>query len=280
MTEGGIKFVIEGPAENDQNLELSVFVEKAEQFNALLKNTLKEYHRKVVINVVGLSHSSPSTVECQLMTDGQLDNEAVIACARTLDLIESKEIKGINSNVLSSMEKLAKPEPGKVARGEIRIFGKDLKREKVYRLDKELLAKLQREPVDKYVKYGRNEEYAELSMIDGVLQQIDIRRRPYTCVIDDAGISQANIKCEFSEDLLDSMGAALGRNVFIYGEFFYRRDNNIPYKIGINEVEILPPSEELPSLSDLKGVAPGLTGDMAPEEFVRKLRDSWYEDKE
>ena len=40
---------------------------------------------------------------------------------------------------------------------------------------------------------------------------------------------------------------------------------------------MLPPAEELPTLSDLYGIAPGATGGMSSERFVRELRDAWGE---
>ena len=40
---------------------------------------------------------------------------------------------------------------------------------------------------------------------------------------------------------------------------------------------MLPSSEELPTLSDLYGIAPGATDGMPSERFVRELRDAWGE---
>ena len=45
------------------------------------------------------------------------------------------------------------------------------------------------------------------------------------------------------------------------------------------EAEVLPPTEQLPTLSDLFGIAPGATGEKSSEQFVRELRDSWDEGK-
>ena len=45
------------------------------------------------------------------------------------------------------------------------------------------------------------------------------------------------------------------------------------------EVEVLPPTEQLPTLHDLFGIAPGATGEKSSEQFVRELRDSWDEGK-
>ena len=46
------------------------------------------------------------------------------------------------------------------------------------------------------------------------------------------------------------------------------------------EVEVLLPTEQLPTLSDLFSIAPGATGGKSSEQFVRELRDSWDEGKQ
>ena len=37
---------------------------------------------------------------------------------------------------------------------------------------------------------------------------------------------------------------------------------------------MLPEDDELPSLLDLRGTAPDITGDLSSEEFVRRLRSA------
>jgi len=81
--------------------------------------------------------------------------------------------------------------------------------------------------------------------------------------------------CKFPEALLGDVQRALGRFVSVRGKCFYRPGTAFLYRIDVWEMEVLPPSEELPSLSDLCGIAPDATGDKSSEQFVRELRDEW-----
>ena len=60
-----------------------------------------------------------------------------------------------------------------------------------------------------------------------------------------------------------------------------RTDKGLPLTIETRQIEGegLAPTESLPTLSDLFGIAPGMTGEKSSEEFVRELRDSWDEGK-
>ena len=58
-----------------------------------------------------------------------------------------------------------------------------------------------------------------------------------------------------------------------------RAEKGLPLTIETQqiEVEVLLPTEQLPTLSDLFGIAPGATGEKSSEQFVRELRDRWDE---
>lgn len=61
-----------------------------------------------------------------------------------------------------------------------------------------------------------------------------------------------------------------------------RAEKGLPLTIETRqiEVEVLDPTEQLPTLSDLFGIAPGATGGKSSEQFVRELRDSWDKNKQ
>ncbi len=126
---------------------------------------------------------------------------------------------------------------------------------------------------------AQSEESIEISTIDGVLKEINIHSNPHIFKIYDAGFASATIKCQFPKELIEQVQGALGCGVFVSGEFFYRPNAKIPYKINVQKIEVLPPSSDLPSFSDLRGIAPGITGNKMPENFVRELRDQWDKDE-
>ncbi len=266
-----INLTMEGPEANDRRLELSVFAEKIKQFQQLLVSSLKSSGRDdVVINIVYLSCSSPAVVECQPVVNGKPDIAAVQGYKEILDCIESEKADALNNDTLTTLEKLAKPAPKKIGWGRIEIAENDVEDKTVYALDEQFFNKL---------KHARSKEHAEISTIDGILEEINIHGEPpHTCRIYGAGTASTTIKCVFSTELLERVQAALGRDVFVSGEFVYRPGDSAPYEIRVYKIDILPPSEKLPSLGDLKGIAPGLTGDKTPEEFIRELRNSWGRD--
>ncbi len=269
MVSHSIALKMEGPKAAGGHLELSVLSKKVEQFYKLLNSCLKGAdNNNIEIRVVNLSHSSPFTLECQLLEKGALSQELVRDFSKKLDSIDARQTSHINDAVLSAAEKLAKPNPNKIARTEIVINGGNgTDSECVHSLDDKFLDSLM---------HARSQEYAEIGTLDGVLEEVNIHGRPpYTCRIYDAGFASATIKCSFSEDLLEEVKDALGSGVFVTGELLHRPDTSVPYKINVQKIKKLPPSEELPSLSDLKGIAPDITGDKTPEEFVRESRNQW-----
>lgn len=82
-------------------------------------------------------------------------------------------------------------------------------------------------------------------------------------------------QCVFPAGKEREFRSALGRKVRATGELTYPAGSDFPRSIKVETVEILPEDDELPSLSDLRGIAPGITGDLSSEEFVRMLRDEY-----
>ena len=86
-------------------------------------------------------------------------------------------------------------------------------------------------------------------------------------------IGPEDVKCVFPSGKTEEFRRALGRKVMASGELTYPAGSDFPGSIKVETMEILPEDDELPSLSDLRGIAPGITGDLSSEEFVRMLRD-------
>ena len=269
MRVDNITLRMEGPEENNRHLELPVFLEKLRHFQKFLNSGIKGDGREgVVINVMQLVHSSPATLVCQPTIRRVPYTTGVLNVRAVLNSVKEGQGDQLSDDVLSAMENLAKHEPKKIAWSEIATTGTSPEDESVCRMDEGFRVKLAE---------ARGDEYVEISMIDGVLEEINIHSIPHTFKIYDASFSSATIPCRFPKELVGQVQGALGRGVFVSGKFFYRPRATTPYKIDVHEIEVLPPSSELPTLSDLRGIAPDATGDKTPEEFVRELRDQWKE---
>ena len=126
---------------------------------------------------------------------------------------------------------------------------------------------------------ARRSEEKVTSTIDGKLEQINIHNNANTFRIYPSLPGASSVNCKFPQELLEHVQGALGSFVSVSGECLYRPDSAFPYKIKIQEMHILPPTSELPSLSELRGIAPEATGGKSSEQFVRELRDSWGKDE-
>ena len=267
MTRRKIILTLEGPDKNDNHLELSVFAEKVRHFLDFLKSSAKDSGADgVVFHVVHLSHSSPATIECEPIGKGLLASNAFDAIGTSLNFVEEENTRNLSNTLLSAMEQLASLNPENVTRAEINAIGEDDGDRRVYKLDDRFREKLGN---------ARRLEETVISTIDGKLEQINIHNNANTFRIYPSLPVASSVNCKFTQELLEHVQGALGSFVSVSGECFYRPDAPFPYKIKVQEMRVLPPSSELPSLSELRGIAPEATGGKSSEQFVRELRDSW-----
>ena len=270
MNRQKITLRLEGPDKNDNHLELSVFAEKVRHFLDFLKSSVKDSDADgVVFHVVHLSHSSPATIECEPIGKSLLPSNAVDAIGNNLKLVEAENTRNLSNPVLSAMEQLASLNPENVARAEINAIGEGDEDMRVYKLDDRFREKLGN---------ARRLEEIVIGTIDGKLEQINIHNNANTFRIYPSLPVASSVSCKFPQELLEHVQGALGSFVSVSGECFYRPDAPFPYKIKVQEMEVLPPTEELPTLSGLFGIAPNATGDKTSEQFVREMRDKWGTD--
>lgn len=110
--------------------------------------------------------------------------------------------------------------------------------------------------------------------ITGMLEMLDIHAwkfRIYPIV------GPKKIDCYFLDDhLQQKVISGINRYVNVEGEFRYKRFTKFPYAAQVKDIEIYPNEDELPTLSDLHGMALNATWDLSSEDFVRRLRnDEW-----
>ena len=258
---------MEGPEQSGHNMELSVFAEKTRQFLNFLKISAKDNGQdRAAFHIVNISHSSPIILECTPADQGAgAAPPSVIfdGIRKNLDLTESRQTRDLSHPVLDSLEKLADYNREKITRLEILAIADDADSEKIYKLD---------DGFKENLRDARSKEDKVISTVDGKLEQINIHNNANTFKIYTV---TSSVACKFPKDLLNNVQGALGKFVSVWGECLYRPDAVVPYRINVREMEILPPSEELPSLSDLLGIAPDATKGKSSEQFVRELRDEW-----
>ena len=87
-------------------------------------------------------------------------------------------------------------------------------------------------------------------------------------------IPPEKVDCFFSPDKIEQAREAVGRKIRVLGKLTYPKGENFPRSVKVVSIELLPEDDDLPSLGDLRGIAPDITGDLSSEEFVRNLRDA------
>lgn len=84
-----------------------------------------------------------------------------------------------------------------------------------------------------------------------------------------------SLTCLFPRNMKREAIEALDHYVRVYGRFRYHKNYPQPIDLRVREIEIMPDESEIPSMAELRGAAPGATGNLSSEEFVRRVRDGW-----
>jgi hypothetical protein len=87
-------------------------------------------------------------------------------------------------------------------------------------------------------------------------------------------VGPRKVDCHFKSDTLTKAIAGMNHYVKVVGELRYKRMDKYPYAINVSEIEIYPDEKSLPSIFDLKGIAPDATGDASSEDFVSGIRNA------
>jgi hypothetical protein len=86
-------------------------------------------------------------------------------------------------------------------------------------------------------------------------------------------IGDVAIPCHFEEELFPQVRQAIRQNVTVTGLLSFTDDGSYPSRVDVEEIEIHPPDEQLPTLRSLYGAMPGAAGGKSAAEFVKGLRD-------
>lgn len=107
--------------------------------------------------------------------------------------------------------------------------------------------------------------------IKGRLEKLNVHNRNEFTLVPPVG--EPAIACSFKEALFDKVKLAIKRNVLVHGILFYGEGKAYPERIQVDDLEILPPDAELPTLGSLRGIMPNATNGKPVLEFVLGIRD-------
>ena len=79
------------------------------------------------------------------------------------------------------------------------------------------------------------------------------------------------ITCSFPEELLDEIRNAIRRRVRVSGVLHFTGSDPIPDLIEIEEVEVYPPRDELPTIGGLWGLMPDITNGKSIQQYLAEM---------
>lgn len=118
------------------------------------------------------------------------------------------------------------------------------------------------------------DEY-EMGTYSGMLESINIHNQNTFHIYPLAYFPK--LKCHFPLPLRADAISAIGRYVTVFGEKKFKSNmvNGLPYEMFAQKIEVHPDETDLPTLSQLRGIAPNITGGKSSEDFIRGIRNGW-----
>ena len=113
-----------------------------------------------------------------------------------------------------------------------------------------------------------NSSYLSEGSVEGVMEMATVHDNNYFRVYD--AIQGWGVPCYFQKDSLDEVAKALGKRVSITGRLRSDRLGK-PSAVQVSDIRILG-FEPLPTPSEVRGIAKGMTGGLKAEEYLREVR--------
>lgn len=225
----------------------------------------EEQANTVYFRVVDLKHSSPAAVvlEAVPIVKDNDNSEAVVQSflGAIVQIQESVEApKGLGYYPLQALKKVGVPLGSRKLTGvTISSNGTSIP------LSSTLVEKVETVLGPDEIEYGS---------VSGTLEKLNLHSRRKVFYIYPT-IGKGVTRCHFPQKLRSQVLAAVGKYITVYGRLKSKQVDNIPYELRVEEIEIHPPEETLPSLNELRGIAPDALAGKSTEEFIWEIRDAW-----
>jgi len=267
MEKNQIKVVIEGMPQDNGLVRIDAFINGLNSITKAVGRTDRIVSGKSTasfyLRITELSYKSPATVTMEAVPqdpDVDLRNQVISKFYDVYESIQKGALaeKEIESVLIEDMTEITNQIGNRINSINITMDEYDLT------LTKEFKAK---------IDLAIAPEEKSSSFIRGMLEYINIHKNKNVFRIY-PDIGPRKIICHFPEELREKAIEAIGQYVEVKGELKFRAVSKHPHEILVEEIEIFPPEEELPTLYELRGIAPDLTGELSSEQFVRKIRNA------
>ena len=106
--------------------------------------------------------------------------------------------------------------------------------------------------------------------VEGRLELVSIHH-PYRRFNVYHSVTQKSVKCNLPKEFERQVINSLGRRVIASGIVSYNVKGE-PLSVEVQKLRVLRSEDELPSIDDILGIAPDITGDLSTEEYIRSVR--------
>ncbi len=266
MKKHEIILTLEGLPEDDGHVRVTDFINEIRSFVHFVNETdnlvTGSGRPSFYLRVVGLSHGSPAIVAMEALPRDEENDQRAEVFTRTFGIFE--DIKGqknlgfVDYGQLEALKNFVAPIGNRIATASVSLDSK------VIDITQELKAKINLELAAEDTYPGE---------FRGMLEYLNVHgnQRVFRIYPD---IGPSKVSCNFSESHKDNAIKAIDRFVEVRGTVTQKKAAYYPHEIDVEEITVLPSEDELPTLYDLRGMAPKATGEMMSEEFVRSIRDA------
>ena len=111
--------------------------------------------------------------------------------------------------------------------------------------------------------------YKSYGSVEGTVEMISIHKQPRFNVYH--SITFHAVRCNLRQEDIERVRDNLGRRVVVSGLVSYNTKDE-PKSVMVEELEVIPKEEELPTIDEFVGSDPNYTGAMTTEEYIRSIR--------
>jgi hypothetical protein len=267
MPAQSMVLTIEGPKRRGGHIRVTDFVREIQLFVGALRQTERQVNpageASIFYEIIHLSHSSPAQVVIQaqpMNPQFDLRDEVLNSLFTVVREIQTKGTasRPVSHEILEDLAGMASP------------VGRTLQSVSIatetetFQLTPDFQRRIEQltEPEETYP-----------GAVRGMLEAINLHKNANVFRIY-PDIGPTKVTCHFPSELEESAIRAIGHFVEVRGTLKYKVSAAYPHEIDIESIDSFPDEAELPSLSDVRGLAPKATGTFASEEFVRRLRNA------
>lgn len=266
MANARITFRFVGDKRDHGHVRLTDFIEQLEAFAEALRQTERLLSGQdqpfIYYRIVDLRHQSPAT----MTIEGVRRAMSPVPPSLVMRTFKS-DLRALSKNkpparadlaMLEAYRDLAKPLQKHIAEVQV-VEAKN----KIIPINQEFTRKVEDVIGPDSFSFGS---------ISGRLERVNLHNTFRFEIYPTVGPKR--VRCEFKPELKRKVKDALDTYVTVSGRLRYKKWDQYPHAIDAKDVDPHEDEKQLPSLDDLRGVAPEATGTMSSEDFVRAIRDA------